>query len=84
MMTIAYDPIAMELVFDPGAGFIPMVVRVDKLFATLYGDGYLGCAIDGESIDLYFEAAEEAPVQLMVDQVDQGHWRVRFIPLDLV
>lgn len=83
MLVVSYDAYSGDLDIDLEDGRPPRrIAKVPKIFIKLYAEGYLGCEVDGEAIDLFFGYAEEVPVELVVEPVKPGHWRVRFFPLD--
>lgn len=83
MLVVSYDAVSGELDLDLEDGHPPRrIAKVPRIFFKLYGEGYLGCEVAGEAIDLFFGFAEEVPVELVVEPVEPGHWRVRLIPLD--
>lgn len=80
-MIVSYDPVAKELVIDPDNGLPPMVIKTERLFVHIYSDGgHLGCAIEGEAIDLHFGEVDEEPMAPVLWQVEANHWRLTFIP----
>lgn len=80
-MIVSYDPVAKELFIDPDNGLLPLVIKSERLFIHLYADGgHLGCAVEGESIELHFGAVDEEPMSPMLWQVERDHWRLTFIP----
>lgn len=83
MLVVSYDAHSGDLDVDLEDGLPPrLIAKVPRVFFKLYTEGFLGCEVAGEAIDLFFGFAEEVPVELVVESVEPGHWRVRFIPLD--
>lgn len=83
MLVVSYDTVSGALDIDFADGHPPLpIARTPRVFFKLYTEGFLGCEVAGEAIDLFFGCAEEVPVEFVVEPVGPGHWRVRFNPLD--
>lgn len=80
-MLVAVDPIAGEIILDPENGMEPMTILAKPVFIKIYADGgYLGCAVDGTQIDLYFGVINEEPMEPRLVPVEPDHWRLEFVP----
>lgn len=79
-MNITYDPIAGELEIDPANGLPPLIVKATKLFVHIHSNGgHLGCEVQGEQIDLLFEAVDPISAIPIFTTMSPGHWRLSFL-----
>lgn len=80
-MIVTYDPIAQELVIDPDNGLPPMTIKTERLFIHIHSDGgHLGCAIEGDAIDIQYGAVGEIALAPALLKVKPDLWRLTFVP----
>ena len=78
MITIAYDPVAGELLLDLGEGHPAVALPAAALCAKFYGNaGMFSCTFDTDVIDVNFDMDCNDPGRVVVTPVGASHWRVR-------
>lgn len=78
-MIVAFDPVAMELMIDPGNGLPPLTIRTAGLHAKLYTDlGVLSCLVGERSIEAVFLPLVDEPGRLESLQLAPNCWLFRF------
>lgn len=78
-MIVAFDPVAMELMIDPGNGLPPLTIRTAGLQTKLYTDlGVLSCLVGERSVEVVFLPLIGEPGRLESLQLAPNCWLLRF------